>query len=55
MQPLESMIHFLNQATEREVAAMLREFIGSKEHHIGETLDTGESQYNRDILWENWV
>jgi hypothetical protein len=42
--PLEGRIHFLNQAIEMEVGDMLREFIGSEEHDIRGTPDTGESQ-----------
>jgi hypothetical protein len=44
MRPFESMIHFLNQAIEMDVGAMLRELIGSEEHQMGETPGMGESQ-----------
>jgi hypothetical protein len=37
-----------------EVAAMLREFVGSKEHHIGEILDTGESQIESPMR-KRWI
>jgi hypothetical protein len=48
------MIHVLNQAIEMEVAAMLREFIGSEEHDIGETLGTGESQIESHVR-KRWI
>jgi hypothetical protein len=44
--PVEFIMHFLNQAIEMEVAATLREFIGSEEDHIEGTPDT-ESEPDR--------
>jgi hypothetical protein len=43
MPALEGMLHLLNEAFEKEVGAMLWEFIGSDQCQIGEKPDTGES------------
>jgi hypothetical protein len=46
---LECMIHFLNEAIQTEVGAMLQEFIGSEEHQIGETPGTRENHRERHV------
>jgi hypothetical protein len=49
MRPIEAMLHLLNEAIDMEVRTMLREFIGSEEHQIGETPDKGESHIERPV------
>jgi hypothetical protein len=48
------MPHFHNEAIEMEARAMLREFIDSEEHQIGETSHTGESHIDRPVR-EGWI
>jgi hypothetical protein len=54
MWPLECRTHFLTQAIVMSVGATLGEFIGSEEHHIGGTPDTGESQIESPMN-KRWI